>query len=103
MLSTSTVAGASGPVVVLAGEADLTSAEELSAPIDDQLASGTRYLTIDASALTFADSMTVRILVMAAKTLAGRGGGLVLLRPQPAVARILQLTGVDQVMTIRWE
>jgi hypothetical protein len=30
-----------------------------------------------------------------------RGGSLVLLRPQPPVARMLELIGADQVITIR--
>lgn len=56
-------------MITLSGEADLTSAAQLSALIAVQLSGGTRHLTIDASGLSFADSATVRALVLAARTL----------------------------------
>lgn len=101
LLTVSVAAGESGPVITLSGEADMATATQLSAPITAVLARGTRCLTIDASELSFADSMSVRILVLAAKTLKERGGGLVLLHPQSAVARILEIMCADQVITIR--
>jgi len=100
MLTALVAAGESGPVIVLSGEADLTCAGQLSALITAELARETRQLTVDVSELSFADSTSIRILVLAVKTLKERGGGLVLVRPQPAVARILELSGADQVITI---
>ena len=61
------------------------------------------HLTIDVSGLRFADSASVRVLVLAARTLKERGGGLVLLRPQHGVARLLDITGADQMITVRGE
>jgi STAS domain len=52
------------------------------------------------SGLRYADSASIRTLVLAARTLKERGASLVLLRPQPAVARILTLLGADQMLTI---
>jgi anti-sigma B factor antagonist len=100
MLQASVEAGESGPVIVLAGEADLTCAEQLGALIAEQLAGGTRQLTIDVSGLRFADSASIRTLVLAARTLTERGGSLVLLDPQQPVARVLALLGADQMVTI---
>ena len=100
MLQASVEAGESGPVIVLAGEADLTCVEELGALIAGQLAGGTRQLTIDVSGLRFADSASIRTLVLAARTLTERGGSLVLLDPQQPVARVLALLGADQMVTI---
>jgi anti-anti-sigma factor len=100
MLQASVQAGESGPVVVLAGEADLTCAGQLDALIAGQLAGGTRQLTIDAAGLRFADSAAIRTLVLAARTLTERGGSLVLLDPQESVARVLTLLGADQMVTI---
>lgn len=102
-LTASVAAGESGPVIVLAGEADLNSAGHLAELISAQVARGTRQLTVDVSGLRFADSATVRTLALAAKTLRQRGGSVVLLDPQQPVARILALTGADQVFTIRAE
>ena len=99
-LEASVAAGSSGPVITLSGEADLVSAATLSALISGQLAGGTRELTIDASELRFADTASVRELILAARTLNERGGRLVLLHPQRPVARILALFGVDGTFTI---
>ena len=67
------------------------------------MAGGTVHLTIDVSGLNFADSASVRVLVLAARTLKERGGGLVLLRPQHGMARMLEITGADQMITVRGE
>jgi anti-sigma B factor antagonist len=100
MLKTLAGAGQSGPVILVAGEADLTCVEELNALISAQLAGGTRELTIDVSGLRFADSSSIRTLMLAAKTLKERGGRLVLLNPQRPVARVLTLLGADQMFAI---
>jgi anti-anti-sigma factor len=100
MLQASAETGEYGPVIVLAGEADLTCTERLGALITGQLAGGTRQLTIDVSGLRFADSASIRTLVLAARTLTERGGSLVLLDPQKSVARVLALLGADQMITI---
>jgi anti-sigma B factor antagonist len=92
--------GESGPVITLSGEADTTSVAQLNALITVQLSGGTRHLTIDVSELSFVDSATIQALVLAAKTLKDRGGTLVLRHPQPTVARVLALTGAEQVFTI---
>jgi anti-sigma B factor antagonist len=92
-----------GPVLSLSGEADLTTAAELSGALAAQLAGGTPHLTVDLSGLQFADSAVIRVLVLADRTLKGRGGGLELVYPQPVVARALSLLGVDRVIEVRDE
>jgi len=101
MLKASVAAGESGPVVLLSGEADLASARELSELLTAQLAGGVQRLMVDLSGLRFADSASVRALVLAGKTLRERGGALVLARPQRAVARVLELMGVDQLLVVQ--
>ena len=99
-LRASVAAGISGPVVILSGEADLTSVGQLSALITAQLSGGTRQLTVDVSGLRFADTASIRTLALAARTLKERGGSLVLLRPQRALARMLELLGAAQMFMI---
>lgn len=94
-------AGVSGPVITLSGEVDLSTIAELSELITAQLSAGTRELTIDVAGMSFADSASMRVLMLAAMTLRKRGGGLVLLRPQPALARLLDIMDAGQVITIR--
>jgi anti-anti-sigma factor len=100
-LRVSATAGDAGPVLVLAGEADITNAGQLRDVIGAQLASGAVYLTIDTAELSFADSAAIGILAGAGRTLKELGGGLVLFRPRKALLRTLTLLGVDQVITIQ--
>ena len=102
-LEASVAAGESGPVIVLTGEADMTCAEQLSELLTGQLAGGTRHLTIDLSGLRFADSASIRMLVLAARALKERDGSLVLLHPQRPVAKVLALLGAEQMITIQGE
>jgi anti-sigma B factor antagonist len=80
---------------------DITSAAQLTALIGGLLNAGAVHLTIDASELSYLDSMSIQVLVVVAKILRARGGGLVLLRPQRPVARMLTLMGAGQVITIQ--
>jgi anti-anti-sigma factor len=93
-------AGDAGPVLILAGEADVTNAEQLRDAVSAQLVSGAVYLTIDAAGLSFADSSAMGILAGAGRTLKELGGGLVLLRPQEGVLRTLTLLEMCHVITI---
>ena len=100
-LRVSALAGADGPVVVLSGEADPTTAAVLREMLAAQLDTGARLVTVDASGLSFVDSVSVRVLVLAARALQGRHGRLVLARPQPIVARLLEITGADRLLDVR--
>ena len=99
-LHVSVAVGEPGPVMTLSGEADASNAAQLSDAIAAQLAGGAVYLTINAAALSFADSMSIGVLTGAAKALKELGGRLVLLRPQESLVRTLALLGADRVLTI---
>jgi len=58
-------------------------------------------VTVDASELSFVDSASPRVLVLAARALQGRHGTLVLARPQPLVARMLEITGADRLLEVQ--
>jgi anti-sigma B factor antagonist len=99
----SVAAGESGPLIVLTGEVDITTADELSELVTGQLAGETLHLTIDVAGLEFADTAGIRVFLLAAKTLRQRGGDVVLLRPQRALARVLEILGAEEVLEIRKE
>lgn len=90
--------GEPGPVVVLSGEADLTTVAQLDDALNAQIAAGPRILTVDLSGLRFVDSASIAALVRAARRLTAQGGRLELIHPQPGVARTLSLMGVDQAL-----
>ena len=60
LLEISVAAGEAGPVLTLAGEADLTAVAELTEALTAQLTIGARHLTVDLSRLRFADSAVIR-------------------------------------------
>jgi anti-sigma B factor antagonist len=99
-LRISASAEADGPVVVLSGEADLTTTETLREMLAMQLSTGARLVTVDASELSFLDSASLRILVLAARALHARHGTLVFACPQPLVARLLEITGADRLLDV---
>jgi anti-anti-sigma factor len=101
ILNAAVTAGESGPVLVLSGEADITTTRELSKLLTAQLVDGTTHLTIDITELRFADSATINILLRVALTLKDRSGTLTLLRPQQTVARALTILGAYKLITLR--
>lgn len=103
LLRVSVTDGEGGPLLLLSGEADLTTLGQLTSALDAQVDDGAVRLTVDLSGLTYADSASITALVRAGRALRVKGGELELLHPQPAVARILSLTGVDQLVVVRGE
>ena len=102
-LFASIAAGEAGPLITLSGSVDVTNLADLSEVLAGPRVSQTAHLRIDASGLSVADSMAARALALTAKVLRERGGGMVLVRPQQSLARVLELTGADRVMTITRE
>jgi anti-sigma B factor antagonist len=93
--------GPDGPVVVLSGEADTTTAAALRDMLTAHLAGGARLVTVDASGLSFLDSASLGVLIVVARALHGRHGTLVLASPQPMVARMLEITGADKLLDVQ--
>lgn len=79
----------------------MTTAAELSAALTAQVGAGARHLAVDLSGLRFADSATIGVLISAGRAMRAHGGTLILSRPQPSVARTLNLLGVDRVIPVR--
>jgi anti-anti-sigma factor len=100
-LQVSVAYGESGPVLVLAGEADLTSITRLDEALAAQVSGPPAPLIIDATDLRFADTASVRMLATAAMRARTGAGRVTLLNPRPPVARMLDLLCVDEVFAIR--
>ena len=99
-LEVSTATGASGPVLVLAGEADFSAITRLDEALTAQISGQAVQLAIDAANLRYADSASMRTLVMAAMKARTRAGSVTLLDPQPAVARMLDLLCTGEMFSI---
>jgi anti-sigma B factor antagonist len=64
----------------------------------EELARG--RLVVDLSGVGFMAAAGVHVLLMVSELLAADGGSLVVAGAQPVVARVLSLTGVDQVIPV---
>jgi anti-anti-sigma factor len=60
-----------------------------------------RTLALDLAGVSFLDCAAAHAIAEAARALPGRPRP-VLLRPSPAVSRLLSLTGLDREFDIRW-
>jgi len=99
-LTTSVTAEESYIVVTLAGEVDVTTAQQMRDVLMSQAAQGTPRLIVDLSGLGFMDSSGVRVLLTVRGALEASGRTLALASPQPVVARMLSLVGADQLIPV---
>ena len=83
----------------MVGKLDIAGAEVVALPLAT-LAGGKKGLVVDLSEVTFLASIGIRHLVSATKTLARKGGKLVLVNPTDAVKEVLVTSGVTDLMPI---
>ena len=87
-------------VVTLSGELDMATAPELWAAIDAALAEGKKEMVLELSRLHFVDSTGLGVFVRAGKELRAAGGELTLRKPGERVAKLLEITRLEEVFTI---
>ena len=87
-------------LIELAGELDVATAPELWAAIDAALAKGHQRLVLDLSGLAFVDSTGLGVFVRAGKELRANGGALTLRQPGERVAKLLEITRLQEVFEI---
>ena len=85
--------------VVLSGRIDVAGAREIDLPLS-VVAGSRRAVVIDLAAVEFMASMGLRSLVVCAKSIICKRGRVVLLAPQPAVAEVLTVSGIDDLIPI---
>src|SRR5260370_28505932 len=85
--------------VAVRGELDCATAPRLRAALDGLDAVGT-IVRIDLSATDFMDCAGVGVLVASHRRLSLLGGELVLVSPSDPVRRVLELTGLLDVMAV---
>jgi anti-anti-sigma factor len=55
---------------------------------------------VDLSDIEFLASIGIRLLMLNAKSISGRGGRMVLLNPSPEVKSVLEITGIPAIIPI---
>jgi anti-anti-sigma factor len=86
-------------ILVVRGDVDLATASLLWESVE-QVLSDSERLIVDLRDVGFLDSSGLSVFVRAHRRLREAGGALVLRSPNPRVRRVLELTGLAQVLTI---
>jgi anti-sigma B factor antagonist len=87
-------------VITAAGEIDLTNAEYLRDALLSALNAGATGLVVDLTGATFLDSAGVTALVRASRRAGASDAALRLAVTAPAVLRVLNLVGIDQLVPV---
>jgi anti-anti-sigma factor len=96
----STLAGADAEIVI-GGEFDALSGERVAAIALVYLDKpDVERLVVDLRAVSFLDSSGITVLVMLLQAARKAGKQLILRRPGPPAAKVLQIVGLDTVFTI---
>ena len=85
--------------VVLRGRFDTTGAVVVELPFN-KLVTEKRKIIVDLSAVNFLASYGIRVLLVGAKIVNGKGGNLVILCPDNNVAKVLKTAGMDALIPI---
>jgi anti-sigma B factor antagonist len=89
-------------VVALPAEIDVTNARDVRTQLTAAAAQpGVQVVIADMTGTVFCDTSGVRAFVLAHQRAAHDGTELRLLRPCVNVMRVLEMTGLDQMLTIR--
>ncbi|MEU5866463.1 MULTISPECIES: STAS domain-containing protein [unclassified Nonomuraea] len=87
-------------VVTVAGEVDATASGHLEAYLDQVRRSLDEHLIFDVSRLAFLDSSGLSVLLAAATLARAHGVDVHLAGLRPTVARLLEITGTVELVTI---
>ena len=83
------------------GELDLATHQELSQAITGALDAGQAHIVVDLTDTTFLDSTALGVLIGAVKRLRSRDGVLTIVNTDANIAKTFEITGLDQIFTIR--
>ena len=87
-------------VVTPTGEIDLETAPEFQQALERGIGSGARRVIVDLTDVSFIDSTALSVMVKGAKQLDAREAALDVVCPEGQVSRIIEMTGLHQVMAV---
>jgi anti-anti-sigma factor len=88
-------------VVSLGGDLDPATAPELDSLVGGLVLDATvERVVLDLSGLAFIDSSGLRVFVTAREALAQRGASLALRAPSPNTRRLLDITGLGEIISV---
>lgn len=86
--------------IMLNGRLDIPGTNEIENSFTAQTASKKQVVLVDMAGVEFITSYGMRILVSNAKSLARRGGKMVLYKPVPSVKEVLVMAGIGEIIPI---
>jgi anti-anti-sigma factor len=92
--------GSPDHIVQASGEIDINACETLRHVLLDALALHPARIVVDMAEVTFIDSSGISVLVAAHKRGELTGTAVVLQSPGRQVVRVLEITGLDSVLTL---
>jgi anti-anti-sigma factor len=90
----------SGATIVLAGEFDVAGSQRFWSFVSEALAAKPKSITVDARGVEFIDSSALMALVRARDTAAEAGVAFRVSEPSPAVRRIAEVTGLEDLLGV---
>jgi anti-anti-sigma factor len=87
-------------VIKLIGELDIVGVSQIETKFAGYCAGDKVRVIVDLTEVGFLASIGIRLLTLTAKSVASRGGKMVLLNPTPHVQHVLEITGIPAIIPI---
>jgi anti-sigma B factor antagonist len=87
-------------LIKMIGRLDITGVSAIENKFTGYCAGENPRVLVDLSDIKFLASIGIRLLILNAKSISGRGGRMVLINPSQEVRSILEITGVPAIIPI---
>ena len=87
-------------LIKLNGRLDITGTSEIETKFAAYCDGEKVRVAVDLSEVNFLASIGIRLLTLTAKSVASRGGRMVLINPTMDVANVLEITGISAIIPI---
>ena len=87
-------------LIKLSGTLDIIGTGEIETKFAGYCAGEKVRVAVDLSQVDFLSSIGIRLLMLTAKSIATRGGKMVLINPIPEVHSVLEITGIPDIIPI---
>ena len=87
-------------LIRLIGKLDIIGTGEIETRFTGYCAGEKPWVVVDLAEVDFLASIGIRLLTLTAKSIAGRGGKMIIIRPIPEVLNVLEIMGIPAIIPI---
>jgi anti-sigma B factor antagonist len=87
-------------LITLSGKLDISGVSAIETEFSTHCSGETPRVIVDLSAVDFLASIGIRLLTLNAKSIASRGGRMVLLNPKSDIKDVLEITGIPAIIPL---